>query len=155
MTTPPHPPSAGDQDGIATVEFTAVVWLFLVIVLGAAQFGLWWHAQHVVLGAAQDAARLVAADGATAATGHTRARELLQAGLGRDAATAQVQVRRGLEVTQVTVTARLRPLLPIGGGIRLRATAHSHTERFRPDARGFVNSEGSLGANPRAVGSHA
>ena len=150
MTTPPAP-RTGDERGIATVEFTAVVWLFLVIMLGAAQFGLWWHAQHVVLGAAQDAARLVAADGATAAAGHTRARELLQAGLGRDAATAQVQVRRGLEVTQVTVTARLRPLLPIGGGIRLRATAHSHTERFRPDTRGFVNSEGSLGANSRAV----
>jgi TadE-like protein len=150
MTTPPAP-RTGDERGIATVEFTAVVWLFLVIMLGAAQFGLWWHAQHVVLGAAQDAARLVTADGATAAAGHTRARELLQAGLGRDAATAQVQVRRGLEVTQVTVTARLRPLLPIGGGIRLRATAHSHTERFRPDTRGFVNSEGSLGANSRAV----
>jgi hypothetical protein len=150
MTTPPAP-RTGDERGIATVEFTAVVWLFLVIMLGAAQFGLWWHAQHVVLGAAQDAARLVTADGATAAAGHTRARELLQAGLGRDAATAQVQVRRGLEVTQVTVTARLRPLLPIGGGIRLRATAHSHTERFRPDTRGFVNSERSLGANSRAV----
>jgi hypothetical protein len=64
MTTPPHPPPAGDQEGIATVEFTAVVWLFLLIVLGAAQFGLWWHVQHVVLGAAQDAARLVAAEGA-------------------------------------------------------------------------------------------
>jgi Flp pilus assembly protein TadG len=128
MTTPP----ATEEQGIATVEFTAVVWLFLVIVLGAAQFGLWWHAQHVVLGAAQDAARLAAADGASPAAGHARARELLQAGLGRDAATAQVQVRRGFEVTQVTVTARLHPLLPIGGGIRLRATAHSHTERFRP-----------------------
>jgi TadE-like protein len=147
MTTP----AASEERGLAAVEFTAVVWLFLVIVLGAAQFGLWWHAQHVVLGAAQDAARLVAADGATPAAGHTRARELLQAGLGRDAATAQVQVRRGLEVTQVTVIARLRPLLPIGGGIRLRAAAHSHTERFRPDPRGFVNSEGSLGANSRAV----
>jgi hypothetical protein len=134
MTTPPLLRRAGGQRGIATVEFTAVVWLFLVIVLGAAQFGLWWHAQHVVLGAAQDAARLVAAEDATATT-------------------AQVQVRRGPELTQVTVTARLRPLLPIGGGIRLRATAHSHTERFRPDARGFVNSEGSLDANPRAVGS--
>jgi hypothetical protein len=147
MTTP----SASEERGLATVEFTAVVWLFLLIVLGAAQFGLWWHAQHVVLGAAQDAARLVAADGATPAAGHTRARELLQAGLGRDAATAQVQVRRGLEVTQVTVSARLRPLLPIGGGIRLRATAHSHTERFRPETRGLVNSEGSLGTNSRAV----
>jgi hypothetical protein len=149
MTTPP----ASEARGLATVEFTAVVWLFLVIVLGAAQFGLWWHGQHVVLGAAQDAARLVAAEGASPNAGYTRARELLQAGLGRDAATAQVQVRRGLEVTQVTVSARLRPLLPIGGGIGLRATAHSHTERFQPETRGFVNSEGSLGANSRAVAS--
>lgn len=132
MTTQPLLQRGGDERGIATVEFTAVVWLFLVIVLGAAQFGLWWHAQHVVLGAAQDAARLVAAEDANPAAGHARARQLLEAGLGRDAATAQVQVRRGAELTQVTVTARLRPLLPIGGGIRLRATAHSHTERFRP-----------------------
>jgi Flp pilus assembly protein TadG len=131
MTSPP-PAGRGGERGIVAVEFVAVIWLFMILVLGATQFGLWWHAQHVVLGAAQDAARVVAADGATAAAGRTRARELLQAGLGRDAATAQVQVHRGLEVTQVTVTARLRPLLPIGGGIRLRATAHSHTERFRP-----------------------
>jgi TadE-like protein len=51
MTRPPTP--AGDQHGIATIEFVAVAWVFMVVVLGAAQFGLWWHAQHVVLAAAQ------------------------------------------------------------------------------------------------------
>ena len=63
MTRPPAP--AGDQQGIATIEFVAVVWTFMVVVLGAAQFGLWWHAQHVVLAAAQDAARLAAAEDGT------------------------------------------------------------------------------------------
>jgi hypothetical protein len=149
MTRPPAP--AGDQQGIATIEFVAVVWVFMVVVLGAAQFGLWWHAQHVVLAAAQDAARLAAAEDGTTAAGRARALDLLHAGLGRDAAGATVQVQRDGELASATVTGRLQPLLPIGQGIRLRATAHSFAEHFRPETRGFVNSEGSLGANSRAV----
>jgi len=133
MTTPPSPPaSERDQRGIATIEFTAVVWLFLLMVLGATQFGLWWHAQHVVLGAAQDAARVVAAEGGTPAAGRVRAIDLLRAGLGRDANTATVHVQRDPRLARATVTARLRPLLPIGRGIRLHATATSHTEQPQP-----------------------
>jgi Flp pilus assembly protein TadG len=124
--------SSGDQRGIVTLEFVAVVWVFMVVVLGAAQFGLWWHAQHVVLAAAQDAARLDAAEDGTPTAGRARALDLLQAGLGRDAAGATVQVRRDGELASATVTGRLQPLLPIGQGIRLRATAHSYAEHFRP-----------------------
>jgi Flp pilus assembly protein TadG len=149
MTKPPL--SRRDERGIVTLEFVAVVWVFMVIVLGAAQFGLWWHGQHVVLAAAQDAARLAAAQDGTPAAGHTRARQLLQAGLGADAATATVQVHGGRELASTTVTGRLQPLLPFGEGIGLRATAHSFAEHFRPETRGFVNSEGSLGANSREV----
>jgi Flp pilus assembly protein TadG len=131
MTPPPAPP--GDQqEGIATIEFVAVIWVFMVVVLGAAQFGLWWHAQHVVLAAAQDAARLAAAEDGTPAAGRARALDLLHAGLGPDAADATVQVQRNGELASATVTARLQPLLPIGQGIRLRATAHSFAEHFRP-----------------------
>jgi len=123
--------SSGDQRGIVTLEFVAVVWVFMVVVLGAAQFGLWWHAQHVVLAAAQDAARLTAAEDGTPAAGRARALDLLHAGLGRDAG-ATVQVHRDGELASATVTGRLQPLLPIGGGIRLRATAPSFAEHFRP-----------------------
>jgi Flp pilus assembly protein TadG len=133
MTPPPTPPaSQRDQWGITTVEFTTVVWLFLVLVVGAVQFGLWWHAQHVVLGAAQDAARIVAAEGGTMTAGRTRALDLLAAGLGRDAASATVQVSRDPRLTRAAVTARLQPLVPIGRGIRLHATATSHTEQPPP-----------------------
>ena len=124
--------SSGDQRGIVTLEFVAVVWVFMVVVLGAAQFGLWWHAQHVVLAAAQDAARLAAAEDGTPAAGRARALDLLQAGLGRDAVGATVQVHRDGELASATVTGRMQPLLPIGQGIRLRATAHSFAEHFRP-----------------------
>ena len=106
MTRPPAP--AGDQqDGIATIEFVAVVWMFMLMVLGAAQFGLWWHAQHVVLAAAQDAARLAAAEDGTPAAGRARALDLLHAGLGRDAATTTVQVQRDGELASATVTGQL------------------------------------------------
>jgi Flp pilus assembly protein TadG len=125
-------PGGWDQRGVAVVEFVLVVWLFLVLVLGAVQFGLWWHAQHVVLGAAQDAARVAAVEDGTPAAGRARAAELLRVGLGADAATASVEVRRDDQLAAATVTARLRPLLPFGDGIRLRATAHAFAEHFRP-----------------------
>jgi Flp pilus assembly protein TadG len=136
MTRLPAPhgrrPGGSDQRGAAALEFVLVVWLFLVLVLGALQFGVWWHAQHVVLGAAQDAARLAAVEDGTPQAGRARALELLQVGLGRDAATATVNVHRDAEVARATVTARLHPLLPIGSGIQLHATARAFAEHFRP-----------------------
>jgi Flp pilus assembly protein TadG len=153
MTPFPFPAArrAGER-GIVTVEFVAVIWLFMILVLGATQFGLWWHAQHVVLGAAQDAARVLAAEAGTPTASQHRAQDLLRAGLGRDATTATIRVHRNTELAQVTVTAWLRPLLPISRGIRLHATAHSYAEGFRPDSRGFGDSEVPSGVNPSAGG---
>jgi len=125
---------ANGERGATVVEFVLVAWLFMLMVLGGLQYGLWWHAQHVVLGAAQDAARMAAVEQGTAQAGRARAVELLRVGLGRDAATATVEVHRGPQLAQATVTARLRPLLPIGGGIRLHATARAFAEHFRPAA---------------------
>jgi len=125
---------SGGEHGVTTIEFVLVAWLFMIMVLGGLQFGLWWHAQHVVLGAAQDAARLAAVEDGTTQAGRARALELLRVGLGRDAATATVNVRRDPEVARATVTARLRPLLPIGSGITLRASARAFAEHFRPVA---------------------
>ena len=146
-------PAGTDQRGVAALEFVLVVWLFLILVLGALQFGLWWHAQHVVLGAAQDAARLAAVEDGTPAAGQARAAELLRVGLGADATvTATSEVRRDDQLAAATVTAQLRPLLPFGEGIRLHATAHAFAEHFRPDTRGFGISGVSSGAYPRPGG---
>jgi Flp pilus assembly protein TadG len=120
------------ERGATAVEFAVVVWLFMILFLGIVQFALWWHAQHVVLGAAQDAARVAAAEDGTPAAGRARAVELLHAGLGQDARSAIVQARRDTRLAEVTVTARLRPVLPFGSGIRLHATGRSFAEHFRP-----------------------
>ncbi len=125
-------PRDPDEQGVTTIEFVLVAWLFMLMVLGGLQFGLWWHAQHVMLGAAQDAARLAAVEDGTPQAGRARAMELLRVGLGRDAATATVDVDRDPEVARATVAARLRPVLPIGSGITLRATARAFAEHFRP-----------------------
>jgi Flp pilus assembly protein TadG len=123
---------SGQERGVTTIEFVLVAWLFMLLVLGGLQFGLWWHAQHVVLGAAQDAARLAAVEDGTPQAGRARALELLRVGLGRDAATGTVEVQRNADVARATVTARLRPVLPIGSGIQLRASARAFAEHFRP-----------------------
>ncbi len=130
MTRPPRP--AERELGATAVEFAVVVWLFMVLFLGIVQFGLWWHAQHVVLGAAQDGARVAAAEDGTPAAGRARAVELLHAGLGQDARTATVKARRDTQLAEVTVTAHLRPMLPFGSGLRLAATGRSFAEHFRP-----------------------
>jgi hypothetical protein len=127
-----HRPHHADEHGVTTIEFVLVAWLFMLMVLGGLQFGLWWHAQHVVLGAAQDAARLAAVEDGTPQAGRARALELLRVGLGRDAATATVDVHRDPQLARATVTARLRPVLPIGSGIQLRASARAFAEHFHP-----------------------
>ncbi len=139
---------ANGERGATVVEFVLVAWLFMLMVLGGLQYGLWWHAQHVVLGAAQDAARMAAVEQGTAQAGRARAVELLRVGLGRDAATATVEVHRGPQLAQATVTARLRPLLPIGGGIRLHATARAFAEHFRPAALPSGSRGPASGATP-------
>jgi hypothetical protein len=138
---------SGEERGVTTIEFVLVAWLFMLLVLGGLQFGLWWHAQHVVLGAAQDAARLAAVEDGTPQAARARALELLRVGLGRDAATAAVEVRRDREVARAIVTARLHPVLPIGGGITLRATARAFAEHFRSSQSGAAQAPPS-GATP-------
>jgi hypothetical protein len=75
---------------------------------------------------------MAAVEDGTPQAGRARAMELLRVGLGRDAASATVEVRRDPEVARATVTARLRPLLPLSGGITLRASARAFAEHFHP-----------------------
>jgi len=131
-------PRSGTQGehGAAMLEFALVAPLLMLLVLGAVQFALWYHAQGVVLAAAQDGARLAAAESGTASTGRQRALSLLRTGLGRTADSAVVDAHRGPDITVVSVTAELRPLLPLVGSLRLRATGRSLTERFRAPVGG-------------------
>lgn len=129
--THPRPGTKGER-GAAMLELALVAPLLMLLVLGAVQFALWYHAQSVVLAAAQDGARLAAAETGTASAGRQRALALLHTGLGQMANNAAVDAHRDPDVTVVSVTAELRPLLPVARSLHLRATGRSLTERFRP-----------------------
>ncbi len=109
------------------LELALVAPLLMLLVLGAVQFALWYHAQTVVLAAAESG---------TASAGRQRALSLLRTGLGRTADSAVVDAHRGPDITVVSVTAELRPLLPLVRSLRLRATGRSLTERFRDPVGG-------------------
>src|SRR3972149_5043894 len=82
----PSPDSDGGrrgERGQAMVELVLVLPVLLIILIGVVQFALVYHAKDVATTAAQEGARLAAADGRTPAEGAARARDVLQSGLGR------------------------------------------------------------------------
>lgn len=117
------------------VEFAVVLPTFLLLVLGIAQFGLWYHAQGVVLASAREAAQAAALEGATPEEGAAVAQRLLALGLGRLAADVRVEAAADAEVAVVAAEGRLAPIVPLPGipaGLPLRARAVSYREGFRP-----------------------
>jgi Flp pilus assembly protein TadG len=123
-----------DDRGAAALEVALVAPALMLVILGVLQFGLWHHAQQVVQAAAQEGARMAAAEGAEPTQGRDRALEVLSAGLGRSAEDARIEVRAGADVVRVTIDARLRGLLPLPGltEFRLTSNASAYAERFRP-----------------------
>src|SRR3989337_1880212 len=71
------------ERGQAMVELAMVLPVLLIILIGVVQFALVYHAKDVATTAAQEGARLAAADGRTPAEGAAPARDVLQSGLGR------------------------------------------------------------------------
>ena len=111
----------------------------MLVALGLLQFALYEHAQNVVLAAAEDGARVAAANSASERDGETRALQLLHAGLGTYAE-APSAVANFLpaganppDTVRVTVTARLHAILPFlgNGSLPLSATASMSKEHFR------------------------
>jgi Flp pilus assembly protein TadG len=120
------------ERGEAFVE-TALVWLVvMLLVLGLLQFGLWYHAQHVVIGAAQEGAHAAALDGAVSGDGERRAVEVARAGLGSLSEIVSVSSSGGERVAEMRVRATLAPLVPLFPSLTLSADAMAFKERFIP-----------------------
>jgi Flp pilus assembly protein TadG len=126
------------ERGTVSLELALVAPALMVLVLGVLQFGLWYHAQEVVQGAALEGARVAAAEDGSAAAGQARAMELLREGLGTAATEEAASASVGPDVARVWVTARLPGLLPIPGlsSFLLSSEASALRERFRPAGDG-------------------
>lgn len=86
------PARAGRRRGQAMVEFTLVIGLFLLLILGLACVGQILLANYAVSQAARAAAHQAAIEGGSPAAAYYAAAQVLDAGVGTEAAGARVSV---------------------------------------------------------------
>jgi Flp pilus assembly protein TadG len=121
-----------DEQGEAFVETALVGVVVMTLALGLIQFGLWYHAQHVVLGAAQEGAHAASLEGATQAEGQARATELTRAGMGALSNEVSVSSAATDDIATVRVEAHMVPVIPFLPTITLQAEGRAFRERFIP-----------------------
>jgi Flp pilus assembly protein TadG len=109
--------------------------LLIMLSLGLLQVTLYAHARDVLLGAAQEGARLAAEDGRSLDEGYTRVADLARAGLGATVAPLNTRGRAESELVEFTVDTSLSPILPLPlkGGLPLHVRASISREHFRPN----------------------
>lgn len=115
------------------VEAALAFPILVAVAIALLQFALYYHAQTVVTGAAQDGARVAAAADRTVADGVAHAQALLDAGLGRAAADVGLQGLDGADAVAVEARGRLRAVIPwvVDATLPLQARAVVSKERFR------------------------
>lgn len=115
------------------VETALVFPLLLLVTIGLVQLALFYHAQNVVTGAAQDGARVAASEGRPVSDGVAHTQALLRAGLGPSVSLISVQGADAGDVVIVEAQGRLRLIIPwVGdGAVPLHARAIVSKERFR------------------------
>src|SRR5215210_3540241 len=101
-----------DRRGQALLEAAVILPLLLLVALGLVQFALFVHAQHVVTGAVQDGARVAAAHDGSVGRGVAHARDVLRAGLGRQADELTVTGSGDGGVVRIEARGTLRLIIP-------------------------------------------
>lgn len=137
MSWTPSKPRAvrhGDNEaGESMVEFALVLPVLLLVLVGVVQFALIHHAQNVVTTAAQEGARLAAAEGGDAIDGEQRTRDVLGSGLGNAVESFEVGTSDDGETVTVRASGDYPLIFPWLGSrdIELDATASVRKEGFR------------------------
>lgn len=121
-----------DQRGVTSAELVIVTPVLLLLVLLVVQVGLYFHASHIALAAAEEGARAARTRLGTAAAGQARARRFAAAlgdGLIRSPV---VTATRSPSTARVEVRGQVATVVP---GLRLTVdrVVESPIERFIPD----------------------
>ncbi|MBI2765427.1 MAG: pilus assembly protein [Chloroflexi bacterium] len=124
---------ANSEVGESMVEFALVLPVLLLVLVGVVQFALVHHAQNVVTTAAQEGARLAAAEGGDAVDGQQRTRDVLGSGLGSTGDGFEVAATDDGETVTVRASGDYPLIFPWLGSrdIELDATASVRKEGFR------------------------
>ncbi len=122
-----------DESGQGAVELALAMPFLLLVLVGAVQLALVHHARHVAQAAAQEGARLAAAEGRSLAEGAERARELLEAGLGSHADGFSVTARERAGAVHATASGRYPLLIPWVRrlAVEVEASSQVRSEGFR------------------------
>ncbi len=115
------------------VEMALVLPILLAVLIGVVQFALVYHAKDVATTAVQEGARLSAAEGRTPQEGGARARDVLDAGLGRTGSEFAVTAQDTGETVVVQTKGRYPLIIPwvIGRSISIEANGEVRKEGFR------------------------
>jgi Flp pilus assembly protein TadG len=128
---------AGRARGHGLAEFAVTSLAVVGLIVGVADVALWLHAQNVVIAAAQEAAAVASREGGSPEQAQRAAQDLLQAGLGAEAADiqpAQVTMDADTVSADVRGTWRVALLGPLVS-VPLHAQASMVREEFRPWGR--------------------
>jgi Flp pilus assembly protein TadG len=115
------------------VEFALVLPVLLLVLIGVVQFALVHHAQNVATTAAQEGARLGAAEDADAASAEARTLDVLRSGLGGVGDGFAVTAAETDESVTVTTSGSYPFIIPWLGShvIAIDAEAEMRKEGFR------------------------
>ena len=122
-------PALRDERGDAVTETVLLVPVLMLLIMLVIQFGLWYHAQHLVQAAAQEGARAARAESATAEDGRAQADSFLRETAGESVRGADIEAERTIDSVTVRVVGEAPAVVP---GLRLgvRASATSPVEEF-------------------------
>ena len=118
------------QEGSAATEAVLVTPALLFLVMLVIQFGLWYHAQHVVRAAAEEGVRVARSEQSSAEAGERTVESFLAQVGPRIVIEPVVVVERTADEVTVAVSGRVVSVVP-GFSLPLEATAVSPVERFR------------------------
>ena len=121
----------GDR-GDATVEAVLCVPVLLVVFMTVIQFGLWYHAEHVVHAAAQEGVRAARVDTGSAENGRTRSEQFMTQAAPALVHEVTVTVTRTADHAEVHVHGFVHAVVP-GLDLTVDARESSPLERFEAD----------------------
>jgi Flp pilus assembly protein TadG len=118
-----------DDSGVGAVTTALMMPALLMMIMLVVQAGLYWHAHQRASAAADRAAAAAATPTGSEQAGRQAAQLFLD---GAPLQGASVQVERGAEEVEATVTGTAPRLVP-GISFQVQATASAPVERFIPE----------------------
>ncbi|WP_131103423.1 TadE/TadG family type IV pilus assembly protein [Ornithinimicrobium sufpigmenti] len=104
--------AAGRDRGSSSVEVVVLLPLVFLMIFAMVQGGLWFHARAVVLGAAQEGARVAAAESSSAGAGISAATSFIADAGSGVVINPAVTGSRSATTATVTVTGQAQSLVP-------------------------------------------